>query len=854
MKNKGKGLFSILLTMLMVFTLVTPVAAETTGDAATSVTIRLSAQAGKSFLVMPQEITVSSDKAEQYGYTDKEGVVTALDALVAAHEYVYGDAFTKENKENYLSVGSSGWVSKSFGSGDSFGFVVNGISSNDGVWVEKYGGYTGYTVGQAALQSEDDVEFFFYQDTTSWGDKCAWFEQNGKKVMTIETLEYTPIEFTLRGYSFMSYSCSTSEIISQYTNPIKSAQIILMDENGKVVNEQLGSTDENGKVTLNGLSKGVYYVSAYAADDDTPLISPVCEISVSGGSVTRLLEGISSQSDYVDTTNPWMILEMVKLGKRSSLTNISEYVESAKTTIAESSTATEVEKAIIALSALGYDVSNLTVNGEKINGIEKLLACNLNAVNANVFALCALDSGKYDVPENSQITRESLVTSLLNKQTKDNGWTYGAVDENTTADVDMTAMAVQSLAPYYLAKNAEEAGLSQTTYGKVKTAVEGALTCLSEKQADNGTYGNANSTEMVLMALSSVGVDGNTDSSFINNETSLLQGLLSYALTDNSGFGVTNNSSIDALATEQGFRALVSYQNFKSTNKPYNIYMSGSHDAFEVLVESVELDAKEKTIIKGQTDKLTVSVKPEEAHNKNVSWSSSDTSVATVNQEGVVSAVGEGTAVITVTAEDDSKKTVSCVITVKEQPKETVKNETESKNETEISTTETPVIKLNYSSLKLQKGKSTKVVTIKSSTPENEKIVSAISDKTSVATVSVKKGVMTITGKKKGTATITVTSTSGATAKVKITVAKKVNVKKLVLNKKRVTLKKGKKYNLTVTLNPVTATNKITWSSSNKKVATVTSKGVVKAKKKGKATITVKSSNGKKATCKVTVK
>jgi uncharacterized protein YjdB len=81
-----------------------------------------------------------------------------------------------------------------------------------------------------------------------------------------------------------------------------------------------------------------------------------------------------------------------------------------------------------------------------------------------------------------------------------------------------------------------------------------------------------------------------------------------------------------------------------------------------------------------------------------------------------------------------------------------------------------------------------------------------------------------------------------------------VNVKKLVLNKKRVTLKKGKKYNLTVTLNPVTATNKITWSSSNKKVATVTSKGVVKAKKKGKATITVKSSNGKKATCKVTVK
>jgi hypothetical protein len=773
MKNKGKGLFSILLTMLMVFTLVTPVAAETTGDAATSVTIRLSAQAGKSFLVMPQEITVSSDKAEQYGYTDKEGVVTALDALVAAHEYVYGDAFTKENKENYLSVGSSGWVSKSFGSGDSFGFVVNGISSNDGVWVETYGGYTGYTVDQAALQSEDDVEFFFYQDAY-WGDNCAWFEQNGEKVTTIETLDCTPIEFTLKGYSFMYYGCSTAEIISQNTNPIKSAQIILMDENGKVVDEQLGSTDEEGKVTLNGLSKGVYYVSAYAADDDTPLISPVCKISVSDGSVTRLLEGISSQSDYVDTTDPWMILEMVKLGKKDSLTKISEYVESAKTTIAESSTATEVEKAIISLSALGYDASDLTVNGEKVNGIEKLLACNLNAVNANIFALCALDSGKYYVPENSQITRESLVTDLLSKQTKDNGWTYGAVDENTTADVDMTAMAVQSLAPYYLAKNAEEAGLSQTTYDKVKTAVEGALACLSEKQADNGTYGNANSTEMVLMALSSVGVDGDTDSRFVKKEISLLQGLLSYALEDNSGFGFTDNSSINAMATEQGFRALVSYQNFKSTNKPYNIYMSGSLDTYEAPAEKGDL--------------------------------------ANGNEQN--------------------------------------QNPTGDKNQT----TETPVIKLNYSSLKLQKGKSTKVVAIESSTPKNEKIVSAVSDKTSVATVSVKNGVMTIKGKKTGTAVITVTSTSGATAKVKITVAKKVNVKKLALNKKRVTLKKGKKYNLAVTMNPVTATNKITWTSSDKKVATVTSKGVVKAKKKGKATITAKSSNGKKATCKVTVK
>lgn len=82
----------------------------------------------------------------------------------------------------------------------------------------------------------------------------------------------------------------------------------------------------------------------------------------------------------------------------------------------------------------------------------------------------------------------------------------------------------------------------------------------------------------------------------------------------------------------------------------------------------------------------------------------------------------------------------------------------------------------------------------------------------------------------------------------------KVAIKKIKLNKKKITLKKGKKYQLKVTKSPAKASGKLTWKSSKKKVATVTTKGKVKAKKKGKTTITVKSSNGKKATCKVTVK
>lgn len=83
---------------------------------------------------------------------------------------------------------------------------------------------------------------------------------------------------------------------------------------------------------------------------------------------------------------------------------------------------------------------------------------------------------------------------------------------------------------------------------------------------------------------------------------------------------------------------------------------------------------------------------------------------------------------------------------------------------------------------------------------------------------------------------------------------KTVKAKKVVVNKKSIVLKKGKKVKLKAKLKPANATEKVTFKSSNKKVAKVTKKGVVKAVKKGKCKITVKTESGKKAVVKVTVK
>ena len=118
----------------------------------------------------------------------------------------------------------------------------------------------------------------------------------------------------------------------------------------------------------------------------------------------------------------------------------------------------------------------------------------------------------------------------------------------------------------------------------------------------------------------------------------------------------------------------------------------------------------------------------------------------------------------------------------------------------------------------------------------------------SIATVT-KKGV--VTGKRVGTAKINIATTAGKKYTVTITVAQAPS--KVTLNKTSADLEVGDTLKLKASLPAKTASNKLTWTSSNKNVATVSDSGKVTAKAAGSATIIVKTFNGKKATCKLTV-
>ena len=164
-------------------------------------------------------------------------------------------------------------------------------------------------------------------------------------------------------------------------------------------------------------------------------------------------------------------------------------------------------------------------------------------------------------------------------------------------------------------------------------------------------------------------------------------------------------------------------------------------------------------------------------------------------------------------------------------------------------------MKVNATKLPLKTKQKTKVLKV-SGLAKGDFVTTWKSSNTKAVKVSGStNGTCTITaGKKTGKATITVTLKSGLKKNIKITVQKKaVKTQKITGVVKKVRLKKGKTMTLKPAVTPLTSLQKVTYKSNNKKVATVTSKGVIKAKKKGTAVITVRS-RSKTVKCKITVK
>lgn len=302
------------------------------------------------------------------------------------------------------------------------------------------------------------------------------------------------------------------------------------------------------------------------AFDVVPELMPESELRLAR--ISALLENISKS--YIEKSSYWEVMDMGAFASyapesENKITDEAkkQLISSAIADIEKTDKDTDLSKIILALTAVGYDAREIYKKNKNlpINAVEKLnnVPQSASAWSAP-YTLAAYNRSEYSSKENEL----KLVNALLQSQKEDGSWDeFGTID--TTANV-ITALS------FYSDYEDEE------IKNKVNIAIEKAVTYLSSMQNSDGSFSdlfsgkNSNSTAMVVMALAAVGVDLEKDESFIKNGNTVLDGLLSFVLEDNSGVGFLDNSSVSEYSTEQAFRAFIAAIQAIKTKKAYNIY------------------------------------------------------------------------------------------------------------------------------------------------------------------------------------------------------------------------------------------------------------------------------------------
>ena len=521
--------------------------------------------------------------------------------------------------------------------------------------------------------------------------------------------------------------------------------------------------------------------------------------------IGRIDSAISENKSIYD--HDWYMLGLARAGKlngkassraKKFYEDVCAYVKEnigSDERIAGSSTANS--KLIVILTALGFDPTSVAGHN-LVKGLDNLSSVLGQFTTYPSWALIAINSGKYPVPPNSNskktVTADIVASKLVSFACKAGGWSV--TPKGTAPDLDSTAMVIQSLSRFYGKRE------------DVTNAVDAALNWLSSKMNDEGgldsSYGESSEAiAQAIVALTSLGIDPDTDKRFVKNGKSLIDGILRFA-DPKGGFAHTLGGIVNGMATAQSYYALVSYYRF-------------------IEGKSALYDMTEKITGTGSI-KAPIDSGDAIFEGKSLSWKSSDKSVATVS-DGVITGVKAGVAIIT--ASTSSGKSKSCVVEVLEVLPKT--------------------IKLDHDSIQLDEGGT---VQLKATlTPDNcDKTIYWISSDPEI--VSVDKGVLKY--KKPGKVTVSAFTVNGL--KASCTVISGVPVTKVTLDKTKATIDSGKTCKLTAKVQPTNASDKtIRWSSSNTKIATVKN-GVVTGKKGGTVTITAEAFGGAKVTCKVTVR
>ena len=238
-------------------------------------------------------------------------------------------------------------------------------------------------------------------------------------------------------------------------------------------------------------------------------------------------------------SSDWLAIGISRFGFEEDyeayLTALSQRVKA----LSDTDNATEWQRCAITASAMGGDPADLEgmnlVKGG-VYGRDENNSVGKQGLNGWIFALLTLDTMGYKTSEGAEFDRERILDEIVSVQNTDGGFSLSKGE----SDIDITAMALQAIAPYY-----------------------NAVEYLSGKQDSSGTFGSAEADSQVVIALCSLGIDPEADSRFVKS-FGLLTALLSYQNSD-GGFSHEKGGDSDELATGQALCALAAQKRFELT-------------------------------------------------------------------------------------------------------------------------------------------------------------------------------------------------------------------------------------------------------------------------------------------------
>lgn len=288
-----KRICSLLLVLALVLSLVPSFSAA----AEKTVSVWFSCYSGESysFPMLRQRITVKQDTVKKYGWKNapegtmvggvdhgvKDGEITVADAILTAHEVLYGESFTTETMKNYIG-GTESYMTKIFGLSAATGIM---FTVNDRVPVGEM--TDGYAANECVLADGDEVEFFLLTDDEMYGmlNTYLYFDTKSAFVAAGDALTLTLTGFTAYESMFSAPGNPTQPLTS--LKPMADVAVGKLDENGAFVdflyddNHNVVKTDKDGKLTYTFKEAGTVRLAAVGdPDEEQYFISPYCEVTV----------------------------------------------------------------------------------------------------------------------------------------------------------------------------------------------------------------------------------------------------------------------------------------------------------------------------------------------------------------------------------------------------------------------------------------------------------------------------------------------------------------------------------------------------------------------------------------------